>query len=151
MLGNRSLLKESPSFCEQNNLAFGGREEMDAISAVGIFLHRFEKRGGWNTGMKLRRPSSLASLTGRKIWGARSPHTRLNEQCILIGCLCLPQFIPPTDWSGPSAHVRAWFRLLPALPPAAASWNWLGSGKARRLASATISFFLIKQMNHNPN
>ena len=60
----------------------GGREEMDAISAVGIFLHRFEKRGGWNTGDEAE-TSFLAYRPNRqKGLGAGEPHTRLSTSSV---------------------------------------------------------------------
>lgn len=55
---------------------------MDAISAVGIFLHRFEKRGGWNTGDEAE-TSFLAYRPNRqKGLGAGEPHTRLSTSSV---------------------------------------------------------------------
>ena len=67
---------------------------MDAISAVGIFLHRFEKRG-WNTGDEAEtsflayRPNREAETSflayrpnRQKGLGAGEPHTRLSTSSV---------------------------------------------------------------------
>lgn len=49
---------------------------------LAFFSTALKKEEDGIPGMKLRRPSSLASLTGRKIWGAREPHTRLSTSSV---------------------------------------------------------------------
>ena len=41
---------------------------MDAVSAVGIFLLRFEKRGRWNTGDEAEMPFHARKPNRQEVW-----------------------------------------------------------------------------------
>lgn len=134
---------------------FAGWEEMGALlrrfQLFAFLSTAWKKEEDGRLGMKLRGPSTLATLRGRSSGGRKASDSLLNQHCILIGCLCLPQFIPLTDWLGPSTHVRSQFNHASPSTCRSVTWDWLGSERPAGLPLTTIRFFLIKQMNHNPN